>query len=164
MNSDLGRNDDGVSNCSGDALHLRDEHDESDENLSSYESYAVRVLRAINSDLQKNSEECRNFHRYIRPDRLLTDLEKKHFLPNNPTPDRPCTAYVSSYYLTDSKQVFDTLAEQNFPPNSIRCLQRRLAGGMLITLATPTLERCLTLLSSVCFHRIVWFFPSEVIA
>lgn len=39
--------------------------------------------------------------------------------------------------------VFDALARQDFPPQSIRCLQRRPSGEMIITFATSALQDAL---------------------
>ena len=133
MNSDRGRrmDEDSISNRSGDTWLLHD----IDENSSEIDIHAARASRALRDEPAVNtvSSENNSNTRYIGADRFLTDFEKKHFHPDNITPEHPCTIYVSSYDFTDSKAVFNALADQNLPLNSIRCLQRRPAGGMLTT-------------------------------
>ena len=60
-------------------------------------------------------------------------FQREHFQEDNITPDRPCTAYFSAGYFSDSKEVFEALKNYGFPAQSIQCLQRHVSGNMLIT-------------------------------
>ncbi len=68
---------DNISNQSGDTDLLCDfGEDDSDRRASGYESYATKV-KEINDSL--NYQDNHEFHQYIGPDCVLTELEKKHY-------------------------------------------------------------------------------------
>lgn len=132
-NVDLGTVD-GISNASGDTLLL------SDDPNAEVGTYASRATRNM-TDFSCLTEDGRlETARYIGRDRRITAFEREHFHSNNITPDRPCTAYFHCGSFADSAAVFDALTRQDFPPQSIRCLQRRPSGEMLITFATSALK------------------------
>ena len=132
-NFDLGTVD-RISNTSGDTLLLSDDPNEERD------TYASRVARHT-PDYSRLTEDGRlETERYIGRDRRITAFERQHFRSNNITPDRPCTAFFHSGSFADSAAVFDALQQQDFPPQSIRCLQRRPSGEMLITFATSVLK------------------------
>lgn len=59
----------------------------------------------------------------------------------NVTPEGPCTAYLQASVFVDSAAVFDTLKAQGFASSSIRCLQRRSTGEMLITFSSVHMKK-----------------------
>ena len=69
--------------------------------------------------------------------RRFSDFERQHFIPENITPDRPCTAFCKAENYLTANKVFDALAKENFPATSIRCLQRRPTGEILVTFCMP---------------------------
>ena len=80
-------------------------------------SYADRVtLGAVDSRPKVSS---------VAPRRrsYLSSFEREHFDVLNVMPDRPASAYFT---LPDSsvttKQIFDSLVRDGFPPTSVRCL------------------------------------------
>ena len=70
-------------------------------------------------------------------DRLFTDLERDNFHPDNVTPNRPCTAFFRPSTYHDAKDIFDALEREGFPPNTIRCLQRKPSGEIFVTFCNP---------------------------
>ena len=64
----------------------------------------------------------------------LSSFEREHFDVLNVMPDCPASAYFT---LPDSsvttKQIFDSLVRDGFPPTSVRCLQRSLNGSVVLT-------------------------------
>ena len=57
------------------------------------------------------------------------------------TPERPCTAYFQASVFADSAAVFDALKAQGFAASSVRCLQRRPTGEMLITFSSAHMKK-----------------------
>ena len=91
-------------------------------------SYADRVtLGAVDSRPKVSS---------VAPRRrsYLSSFERENFDVLNVMPDRPASAYFT---LPDSsvttKQIFDSLVRDGFPPPSVRCLQRSQNGSVVLT-------------------------------
>ena len=57
------------------------------------------------------------------------------------TPEGPCTAYLQASVYADSAAVFDVLKAQGFASSSIRCLQQRPTGEMLITFSSGHMKK-----------------------
>lgn len=69
--------------------------------------------------------------------RRLTAFEREHFLDENVTPDRPCTATFKTEKYMPASELFTALDAEHFPAASIRCLQRRPNGQVLVTFCNP---------------------------
>ena len=155
--AEVARNDETMSNWSGDTLLLTP-GDDSD--LTTFvESHRSNTLNTISGEpttsrpatyaaaaAQGNSNGHSNGHSSNRPDgyrneQYLSNFERTHFNPDNVTPDRPCTAYFNSDIFESSDAVFNALKDQNFDARAIRCLQRKPSGDMLISFATPALKK-----------------------
>ena len=79
--------------------------------------------------------------RPYRNEHFLSGFERANFHPDNVTPDRPCTAYFQAATFADSAAVFDALKTQGFASSSVRCLQRRPTGEMLITFSSAHMKK-----------------------
>ena len=146
---------DTISNMSGDTFLLGDV---SDSEVPPSESQNVLLSESLErpSELQTaeqqavsapgntsyaaavadNTPRVNENSRGYRSEHYLTRFEKDNFHPDNVTPDRPCTAYFQASVFADSAAVFDALKTQGFVSSSIRCLQRRPTGEMLITFSS----------------------------
>lgn len=91
--------------------------------------------------------------RAYRNEYFLSSFEREHFHPDNVTPDRPCTAYFQSAVFNDSSAVFDALKAQGFPESSVRCLQRRPTGEMLITFSSSQVKNSFVKNNSIQIQR-----------
>ena len=91
--------------------------------------------------------------RGYRGEQYLTRFEKENFHPDNVTPERPCTAYFQASVFADSAAVFDALKTQGFAPSSIRCLQRRPTGEMLITFSSVHMKNAFVEKNSIQIHH-----------
>ena len=130
---------DGLSDVSGDTFLVTD-NELSDDQSDNESSYAARASRNTGFSDPNATNHGYNKREYLGKDRFVTDFEKENFLPDNLTPDRPCTAYFSSHTFVDSTAVFKALEKMKYPPKAIRCLQRKPSGDMLITFANPDLK------------------------
>lgn len=88
-----------------------------------------------------------------RGEQFLTRFEKENFHPDNVTPERPCTAYFQASVFADSAAVFDALKTQGFVSSSIRCLQRRPTGEMLITFSSVHMKNAFVEKNSIQIHH-----------
>ena len=79
--------------------------------------------------------------RPYRSEIFLSSFERANFHPDNVTPERPCTAYFQASVFADSTAVFDALKTQGFAASSVRCLQRRPTGEMLITFSSAHMKK-----------------------
>ena len=77
---------------------------------------------------------------YAPRERNLTDFERTHFLAENVTPDRPCTATFKPTDYMSASEIFTTLETEGFPTYTIRCLQRRPNGQYLVTFSNNDLR------------------------
>ena len=91
--------------------------------------------------------------RGYRGEQYLTRFEKENFHPDNVTPERPCTAYFQASIFADSAAVFDALKTQGFVASSIRCLQRRPTGEMLITFSSVHMKNAFMEKNSIQIHH-----------
>ena len=91
-------------------------------------SYADRVTLGAVDSCPKVSNVAPRRRSY------LSSFEREHFDVLNVMPDRPASAYFT---LPDSsvttKQIFDSLVRDGFPPTSVRCLQRSQNGSVVLT-------------------------------
>jgi len=78
--------------------------------------------------------------RPYRNENFLSNFERANVHRDNVTPERPCTAYFQSSVFTDSTAVFDALKSQGFARSSIRCLQQRPTGEILITFSSAHMK------------------------
>ena len=65
--------------------------------------------------------------------KFLTNFEREHFHPMNVTPDRPNTAFFRVDKEVTSKDIFDSLRDDDIPATAIKCLQRKPSGEVMIT-------------------------------
>ena len=129
--------EDSISNCSGDTWLLHD----IDENSSEIDIYAARASRALRDEPAGNTVSTENnSNTAILEQTASSRISRRNTFIQTILPLTTRVPYTFLRIILDSKVVFDALADQNFPPNSIRCLQRRPAGGMLTTFATPALK------------------------
>ena len=84
---------------------------------------------------------------------FLSSVEREHFHPDSVKPDRFCTAYFQSATFNDSSAVFDALKAQGFPESSVRCLQRRPTGEMVITFSSAQVKNSFVRNSIIEIHR-----------
>ena len=79
----------------------------------------------------------------------LSCFEREHFDVLNVMPDRPASACLT---LPDSsvttKQIFDSLVRDGFPPTSVRCLQRSQNGSVVLTFTKEEIRNKFLQLSS----------------
>lgn len=125
--------DEDLNNQSGDTFLVTSD----DENVS----YADKARKRFESIRPvEHPEIASTWGEHLGADRYITEFEKEHFLPDNMTPDRPCTAYFTAENFIDSAVVFRALDIQEYPKTAVRCLQRKPTGKMLITFANPELR------------------------
>ena len=99
-------------------------------------SYAA-VTAASTPAAAPRVQESRPYRNEI----FLSSFERANFHPDNVTPERPCTAYFQASVFADSTAVFDALKTQGFAASSVRCLQRRPTGEMLITFSSAHMKK-----------------------
>ena len=76
-----------------------------------------------------------------RNEYFLSGFERSNFHPDNVTQKCPCTAYFQASVFAESAAVFDALKAQGFASSSVRCLQRRLTGEMLIAFSSAHMKK-----------------------
>ena len=65
--------------------------------------------------------------------KFLPNFEREHFHPMNVTPDRPNTAFFRVDKEVTSKDIFDSLKNDDIPATAVKCLQREPSGEVMIT-------------------------------
>ena len=106
------------------------------------------MLRVLQMVLQGTGE-----NRQHGISRRLTDFESEHFDWDNVTPDRPRTAFFKPTSYMSADELFDALEKDKFPPSSIKCLQRRPSGEVLVTFISTSWRDSFLKHSSFIEHK-----------
>ena len=150
---------DSISNLSGDTFLLGSD-DESElsqvretnrrkfyPSLPGETSYASKTAERVEENVSANASNV------FRRDRFLSAVEREHFHRDNVTPARPCTAFFNSGTFVDSKDVFEALHKVEIPAESLRCLQRKPNGDMLITFANTQHKELFLRNNAITLHN-----------
>jgi len=144
------RNIETISNQSGDTFLLSDV----DTDLPSVEQPAALPVPNVSGNssgpvcnvsyaavaAESSPTTTPRAHESYRNENFLSNFERANF-HRDVTPERPCSAYFQSSVFNDSTAVFSALKSQGFAPSSIRCLQRRPTGEMLITFSSEHMKK-----------------------